>query len=190
MTVGKTADDELAAYCSRSDRVGEIYRGLRGLRDEYAGEIRARYPNIPRRVSGYNLNELLPENGFHVGRALVGSEGTCVTILRADMQLIPDPPCKVMLVIGFDDILAAADAVPDVLPFKPRMLEGMDKELTDQMRRKNFRVEDLKYLPKGAGWLTAQFGGATLEEAEENAQPLMRAFKDAVRRQRHEVGFR
>ena len=50
--------------------------------------MRAEFPDIPRRVSGYNLDQLLPENGFHVARALVGSEGTCVNVLEATVRLV------------------------------------------------------------------------------------------------------
>src|SRR5580692_2785785 len=78
MKVGKTSDVELAEFRRVKDRRGQIYVGLAALRDKYGNLIRQRYPNIPRRVSGYNLNYLLPENGFHVARALVGTEGTCV----------------------------------------------------------------------------------------------------------------
>src|SRR5207248_2581950 len=83
LTVGPTTDAELEAIIAGGGRRGGIYRRLRDLRDRYADLIRARYPAIPRRVSGYNLDELLPERGFHVARALVGSEGTCVTVLEA-----------------------------------------------------------------------------------------------------------
>ncbi len=67
---------------------------MRQLRDRYADEIRKRFPQIPRRVSGYNLDELLPEHGFHVARALVGSEGTCATVLGATLDLMHSPPCR------------------------------------------------------------------------------------------------
>ena len=83
MRVGRTSDAELAIIISEGGRRGEIYAGLKKLRDTYADLIRARYPDIPRRVSGYNLDDLLPENGFHLARALVGSESTLVTILEA-----------------------------------------------------------------------------------------------------------
>ena len=79
--VGKTSDEELEQIIAEGGRRGEIYARLKALRDHYADLIRQRYPNIPRRVSGYNLDQLLPENGFNVARALIGSEGTCVTIL-------------------------------------------------------------------------------------------------------------
>jgi FAD/FMN-containing dehydrogenase len=91
MTVGATTDDEIAAIIARGGRPAQIYAGMRRLRDQYAGEIRRRFPNIPRRVSGYNLDELLPERGFNVARALVGSEGTLVTVLSATLDLMHSP---------------------------------------------------------------------------------------------------
>jgi len=86
MTVGRTSDAELDRLIRAGGRVGQIYSGLASLRDRYAGLIREKFPRIPRRVSGYNLDELLPENGFHVARALVGSEGTCATVLSATLN--------------------------------------------------------------------------------------------------------
>src|SRR5258708_27524503 len=78
MTVGPTGDDaQIESVIAEGGRRGEIYSTLRAIRDQYGHLVRAKYPNIPRRVSGYNLDELLPENGFNVARSLVGTEGTC-----------------------------------------------------------------------------------------------------------------
>src|SRR5204863_760990 len=129
MKVGETSDQELDAIIREGGRQGEIYAGLKSLRDKYGDLVRQRYPNIPRRVSGYNLNFLLPENGFHVARALVGSEGTCVTTLEATCRLVESPPARVLLVVGCRDVYEAADLVPEVLLEKPIGLEGMDNVL-------------------------------------------------------------
>jgi FAD/FMN-containing dehydrogenase len=91
MSVGQTTDGELQSIISKGDRRSEIYRGLMEIRNTYAPLVRERFPKIPRRVSGYNLDELLPENGFHVARALVGTEGTCITVLGAKLRLIESP---------------------------------------------------------------------------------------------------
>jgi FAD/FMN-containing dehydrogenase len=97
ITVGPTSDEELRRILSGGGRPAEIYRQLIQLRERYGDLIRARYPKIPRRVSGYeNLDELLPESGFNVARALVGTESTCVTILRARLNLIKSPPCRIL----------------------------------------------------------------------------------------------
>ena len=100
-------------------RRGQIYRALLELRDRYGDLIRRRYPKIPRRVSGYNLDELLPERGFNVARALVGTESTCVTILQADMILIDRPRARSLLVLGYPDVYRAGDRVPEILEFRP-----------------------------------------------------------------------
>ena len=97
MTVGATADEaELESIIKQGGRRGEIYSTLRGhSRSSTADLIRAKYPHIPRRVSGYNLDQLLPENGFNVARALVGTEGTCVIVLEAKLKLIQSPQHRV-----------------------------------------------------------------------------------------------
>jgi hypothetical protein len=87
MKVGCTSPSDLQVILGAGGRRAEIYRGLTEIRDAYAPLVRERYPRIPRRVSGYNLDELLPENGFHVARALVGTEGTCVTVLAARLKV-------------------------------------------------------------------------------------------------------
>ena len=113
MTVGKTSDAELEAIIRAGGRKGQIYAGLKAIRDRFAPLIREKFPRIPRRVSGYNLDELLPENGFNVARALVGSEGTCVTVLEATLRLTASPPFRRLVCIGFPDAFIAADHVPE-----------------------------------------------------------------------------
>ena len=82
---------EVSGRSARTAR-DQIHAALKQIADQYADLIRQKFPNIPRRVSGYNLNYLLPENGFHVARALVGSEGTCATVLEATCRLVESPP--------------------------------------------------------------------------------------------------
>ncbi|HEY4283192.1 MAG TPA: FAD-dependent oxidoreductase, partial [Chthoniobacterales bacterium] len=98
LRVGKSDQKELDEIISRGGRVGEIYQKLKNLRDRYGELVRKRYPKIPRRVSGYNLDDLLPEKGFQVARALVGTESTCAVILEATLDLIPNPPVRSLLV--------------------------------------------------------------------------------------------
>jgi len=181
MVVGETPPEKLEELCARQDRTGQIYRDLRALRDRYADEIRARSPDIPRRVSGYSLVQLLPEKNFHVARALVGSEGTCVNILRATVNLMYEPPCKTMLVIGWDDICSAADAVPELLGFDPFGLEAIDDLLVDYIKKKKLHEDYLKYLPEGDGWLLMQFAADTADEARAKAEKVQEHLKDHPR---------
>ena len=110
MEVGETSEAELEQIIQQGGRKGEIYKRLKNLRDKYQQLIKEKYPNIPRRVSGYNLDELLPEKNFNVARALVGSEGTCVVITEATLKLMPKPKVKSLLVCGFKDVYEAGHA--------------------------------------------------------------------------------
>jgi FAD/FMN-containing dehydrogenase/Fe-S oxidoreductase len=175
MRVGATSEQELESIIREGGRRGEIYAGLKSICDKYADLIRQRYPNIPRRVSGYNLNYLLPENGFHVARALVGSEGTCVTTLEATCRLVQSPPERVLLVIAYPDIFQCGDHVPEVMAHGPIGLEGIDDFLVECTRRKGINSEGLALLPPGGGWLLAEFGAQTVSEAEDQARRLMRS---------------
>jgi FAD/FMN-containing dehydrogenase/Fe-S oxidoreductase len=174
MRVGRTSDRELEAMVHRPDRRGEIYRGLKALRDRYEELIRQRFPNIPRRVSGYNLDSLLPENGFHVARALVGSEGTCAIVLEATCRLVESPSRRVLLAIGCRDVFECADLVPEILAHGPIGLEGMDRLLVEYTRRKRINAEGVALLPAGAGWLLAEFGSED-GEAESRVRRLLEA---------------
>jgi FAD/FMN-containing dehydrogenase/Fe-S oxidoreductase len=173
--VGHTSDTELEKIVGQGSRRGEIYAGLKRLRDTYSGLIRKRYPKIPRRVSGYNLNYLLPENGFHVARALVGSEGTCVTVLEASCRLVESPPERVLLLIAYPDIFQCADRVPEIMDHDPIGLEGIDELLVEFSRRRHLNPEGLALLPSGGGWLLAEFGATTAAEAESQARALMQS---------------
>ena len=158
---------------SHSARATQIHAALKQIAATYGDQVRQRFPNIPRRVSGYNLNYLLPENGFHVARALVGSEGTCVTILEATCRLVESPPERVLLVVAYPDIYQCADHVPEIMTHKPIGLEGFDELLVGYTRKKGINSEGLALLPKGGGWLMVEFGADTAREAESQARGLM-----------------
>jgi FAD/FMN-containing dehydrogenase/Fe-S oxidoreductase len=175
LRVGKT--DDVDEIIKEGGRRAEIYQQLADLRDRYGDFVRKRFPKIPRRVSGYNLDELLPENGFHVARALVGTESTCCIILEATLELMPDPLARSLLVLGYPDIYQAGDHIPEIRKYKPIGLEGMDDVLIDAMKLKNIHPRDLEVLPKGKGWLIIEFGGNSTEEADAPAKRLMAELK-------------
>ncbi len=158
-------------------RRSEIYKKLLNLRDKYGDLVRQRFPKIPRRVSGYNLDELLPENGFNVARALVGTESTCVVILEATLELIPNPRVRSLLVLGYPDIYQAGDHIPEIRKYKPIGLEGIDNVLVHAMKVKHIHPRDMYIMPKGKGWLLIEFGGDTTEEADAPARKLMEELK-------------
>jgi FAD/FMN-containing dehydrogenase/Fe-S oxidoreductase len=173
MWVGPTTPAELERITATGDRTADIYTGLRQLADTYADEIRARYPDIPRRVSGYNLDQLLPENNFHVARLLVGSESTLVTVLRAELSLVRVPAATSLVLLGFDNICAAADAVPQILEHTPAALEGIDHRLVQLEHSQHLAAAALRELPDGNAWLMVQFNGDTKDDADRAAQAMI-----------------
>src|SRR3984893_8034677 len=175
MKVGETSSDELENIICKGGRSGEIYGQLKGIAATYGDLIRKNFPKIPRRVSGYNLNHLLPENGFHVARALVGSEGTGATVLEATCRLVESPPARVLLVAAYPDIYLCADHVPQIMEHHPIGLEAFDDIMVDASRRKRVNLEGLALLPEGGGWLMVEFGANTAAEAESQAHHLMEA---------------
>lgn len=173
-TLDVGAYDE-AAYdtaAAQGGRLADVLRDLRAIAREHADLVRAHYPDIPRRVSGYNLDELLPEHGFHVARALVGTEGTCAVVTEAVLRLSVSPRHRRLIILGYPDIFAAADAVPSLLRHPLLALEGFDGTLIDQMRARPLNVEHLALLPGGRGWLIAELGA----DAPEAADALADAF--------------
>ncbi|HEY8490088.1 MAG TPA: FAD-linked oxidase C-terminal domain-containing protein [Dehalococcoidia bacterium] len=196
LRVGRTGDGDLERIIAGGGRRGEIYARLRELRDRYADEIRRRFPRIPRRVSGYGLDELLPEHGFHVARSLVGSESTCALTLEATVRLVESPPARVLLVLGYPDIFTAGDHVPEVMASGPVGLEALDDRLTELALAQHLHPRDIALLPEGRGWLLAEFGGRDAAEAEAAAQrladrlrqggspPSVRLFRDPAEQRR------
>jgi FAD/FMN-containing dehydrogenase/Fe-S oxidoreductase len=184
LTVGATSDEEYHSILARGGRIADLYRGMRQIRDRYGDEIRRRFPRIPRRVSGYNLDELLPENGFHIARALVGSEGTLATVLSATLDLVPSPQCRRLVVLGFPDALLAADAVPAILEFHPIGLEGFDSTLLENMRRKQLALREMEMLPPGGGFLLVEFGA----DSDEDVDRLAENFSSAAQKIPHARG--
>lgn len=193
---GRTADNieamEVLLYNGARLRVGKqsvdavdgseqslLVEKLRGIANTYADEIYRTFPQIPRRVSGYSIDQLLPENGFHVARSLVGSEGTLVTMLEATVQLILSPKQRVLLVAGFEDIAIGGDNVPLVLEHKPIGLEGFDERFLRDVQTKQLHLKYLPLIPDGKGWLIAEFGAETSADARNGAEKCAKSLKAA-----------
>ncbi|MEU5607898.1 FAD-binding and (Fe-S)-binding domain-containing protein [Streptomyces sparsogenes] len=144
--------------------------GLRALVDGDLALLRTGFPELPRRISGYALDALLPEKGADVARALTGSEGTLGVLTEATVRLVDAPAARALAVLGYPDESAAAEAAHTLLPHGPLTVEGMAADL----------VAGAEGLPKGGAWLFAEVGGATREEALARARALARAAADAT----------
>jgi FAD/FMN-containing dehydrogenase/Fe-S oxidoreductase len=179
MTVGSiSGEGDLDSIIAQGGRRGAIYSKLRAIRDQYAGLIRAKYPKIPRRVSGYNLDQLLPETGFNVAKSLVGTEGTCMIVLEAKLRLIQSPQHRSLVCLGYRDTFSAADHVPEILPLKPIGLEGFEGSIVDGLRKK--KAPHLELIPEGRGFLLVEFGSNDPVEADEAARQLIDQLKQSA----------
>lgn len=173
MIVGPASESELDKIIRSGGRRGEIYAKLKSIRDRYAQQIRERFPKIPRRVSGYNLDDLLPENGFNVAKALSGTESTCVIMLRAKVRLMYSPPYRALIVIGYPDVFTAGDHACPIRELGPIGLEGFHHKVIDNERRKGAKVKGVDLLPQGDTWLLVEYGGDSQKEANQRARAAM-----------------
>ena len=172
MTLGIEEEDHIEDLLAAGGRKAEIYAGLRELRDRYGDLVRERYPDIPRRVSGYNLDDLLPEKGFNPARALVGSECTCVLVLRAKVRLLPLPPKRSLVVLGYPDSPTAAEHVTEVIDSGPVGLEFFEKGIVENLRKKGFTSAGMGELPEGETFVLIEYGGETQEETDAKGREI------------------
>jgi FAD/FMN-containing dehydrogenase/Fe-S oxidoreductase len=137
--------------------------GLQDVVNANLAVLRTELGRFGRQVSGYSLEHLLPERGFDVARALVGTEGTLAVLLGATVRLVPNPPATVLVALGYPDMATAADAVPALLPFSPVAIEGLDRRIVDVLvaRRGPAAVPEL---PRGNGWLLVELAGTGAAE--------------------------
>ena len=158
LDLGPTDDPEYARLTALGGETARIHSGMREIGRRYAGLVHERFPDIPRRVSGYNLDELTPEKGWNTARALVGTESTCAVVTEITVVLSTSPRHRRMVVVGYDDVFAAADAVPSLLHHPLLGLEGLDDVLIGQMLAADLNTASIPLLPPGRGWLIAELG--------------------------------
>ena len=148
LVLGEVSEEELRRRMAAPDPEGRIYRAVARLREEYADEIRARYPAYWRRVAGYNLNELVGvgikpgswaggdgrPRPLSLARLVVGSEGTLCTIVEARVRLVPRPRHTALSVIHYRDLLEALESSQAILETGPYAVELTDKMILDLAR--------------------------------------------------------
>ncbi|HVY25722.1 MAG TPA: FAD-binding and (Fe-S)-binding domain-containing protein [Polyangiaceae bacterium] len=182
LELGWMNDAELKERSAAPGREGRLFDELKRFRDRHEDRIRG-MPQLPRRVSGYNLDWLLPdERGrFNLARSLVGSEGTCVTMLEAKVRLVDDYRERLVVALGYEDVFSAGDHVPAVLEFMPLAVEGMDHLLYQHVVDKHLPQERyLNALPEGKAWLLIELGSNDERELEQRAAQLMRRLQSSV----------
>ncbi|MEU5645257.1 FAD-binding and (Fe-S)-binding domain-containing protein [Streptomyces milbemycinicus] len=142
------------------------------LLDDNLAAVRTELGRIPRQVSGYQLQHLLPEHGRHAARALVGTEGTCAVVTRATIRLRPLPAATTLLALGYRDVVDAARDVPVILHHRPTAVEGMDEAIVATLRHRR-GPQAVTGLPEGAAWLYVELDGTDQADADRRAAELL-----------------
>ncbi|MFJ4535307.1 FAD-binding and (Fe-S)-binding domain-containing protein [Streptomyces tibetensis] len=156
--------------------VTRLEADLKRLVGENLAPIRTELGRVPRQVSGYQLQHLLPENGFDLARALVGTEGTCAVVTAATVRLVATAQASTLLTLGYDDVVAAAEDVPEILRFSPSAVEGMDEAIVATMRARR-GADSVTGLPEGRAWLYVELEGDDQAEVHSRAGALLDALK-------------
>ncbi|MET9237366.1 FAD-binding and (Fe-S)-binding domain-containing protein [Streptomyces cellulosae] len=170
---GTTADNvrTLSVITARGERLrpGPGWAGapesLRPLVQGELARLRTGFPDLPRRISGYAVDALLPENRADVARSLCGSEGTLAVLTEAELTLVRAPRARALAVLAYADESGAAQAAAGLLPYGPLTVEGMAADL----------VPSAADLPRGGAWLFVEAGGDTEAEARAAAEAIVRA---------------
>ncbi|MFK0061984.1 FAD-binding and (Fe-S)-binding domain-containing protein [Streptomyces werraensis] len=170
---GTTADNvrTLSVITARGERLrpgpgwAGAPAGLRALVKGESARLRTGFPDLPRRISGYAVDALLPENRADVARSLCGSEGTLAVLTEAELTLVRAPRARALAVLAYADESGAAQAAAGLLPYRPLTVEGMAADL----------VPSAAGLPRGGAWLFVEAGGDTGAEARAAAEAIVRA---------------
>ncbi|MFE4833862.1 FAD-binding and (Fe-S)-binding domain-containing protein [Arthrobacter sp. NPDC056691] len=153
-------------------RAAALTDSLKELAHSNLAGFRTELGRIQRQVSGYHLANLLPEKGYNVARALVGSEGTCVIVTGARMKLVPKPASALLVCLGYADVVDAARDINTILEFSPAAVEGIDQAIVDTMRFRRGAGAVLG-LPEGKAWLYVDLDGDNPAEVEAEANRLV-----------------
>ncbi|MFC7131481.1 FAD-binding and (Fe-S)-binding domain-containing protein [Haloferax chudinovii] len=132
-TLGETDLDELR---ERADSDGtllqRVYAEVVRIVDDEAEEVRARFPELKRNVSGYNFDVLVEEaetGTVNLARLMAGSEGTLAVVTEATVALEPVPVTKSVSLLFYESVLDAVTDVQYVLEHDPAAVELIDDVL-------------------------------------------------------------
>ncbi|MFD5126391.1 FAD-binding and (Fe-S)-binding domain-containing protein [Streptomyces olindensis] len=159
-----------------ADHIARLEADVRRLIEDNLAPVRTELGRIPRQVSGYQLHHLLPENGFDMARALVGTEGTCAVVTAATVRLVATAQASTLLTLGYDDVVDAAEDVPEILRWNPTAVEGMDEAIVATMRARR-GPDSVTGLPDGRAWLYVELDGDDQATVDARAAELLDVLK-------------
>jgi FAD/FMN-containing dehydrogenase/Fe-S oxidoreductase len=182
---GALSAADLAGRAGQPTLEGTICRELPLLAERNAAAIATGYPRFWRQSGGYRLDRLPGRGGpggMDLARFLVGSEGTLVTVVAAEVALVPAPRHRVIAVGHFTSTEAAIEATGDALACEPAAVELIDRAILELARTK-LEYRELSSILSGdpGALMFVTFFGDTEDEAAAGLDRL-----DALwRRHRH-----
>jgi FAD/FMN-containing dehydrogenase/Fe-S oxidoreductase len=155
-----------------------IYAAVNRILEEDGDEIEARYPDLKRNVSGYNLDWLVAEakdGTVNLARLLCGSEGTLAVVTAVEIDLEPVPGEKAMALLAYENLIDAMEDVEPILEHEPAAIEVLDDVLIDLARdTEEFGGLVESMLPAGAdAVLLVEFYADSESEGEEAVADLL-----------------
>jgi FAD/FMN-containing dehydrogenase/Fe-S oxidoreductase len=154
------------AHTTQDGYCAGLVRKLIELGQREADEIERRFPQLLRRVGGYNINEIANTKSANIARLLVGSEGTLAFFTRLQLELQPIPPHKVLGVCHFPTFHQAMDSAQHIVKLDPSAVELVDRTMIDLSREiPMFRATVDRFVQgKPEALLLVEFAGEDLNE--------------------------
>lgn len=171
--------NEFAEKCALENREGIIYRQMASIRSTYTNDILTQFPHIPRRVSGYNLDELVKPWPFNLSKLITGSEGSLGIVLKAKLKICSKPKLTSLCVLHFDALLDSMRHVTEILSFAPMAVELIDAKILAMARLHPATQKKLGWLqgsPEAV--LAVEFTGSSIEELDNK----LHTFADQMRK--------
>ena len=180
-------DGEIAAMGRGDGLVPSLYRRLPEIGAAYRDEVLARFPKILRRVSGYNLDELV-RNGDRFGagystepgplnlsRVIVGCEGTLAVVTEAKLRIVRSPAAKGILIVHFRSVFEAVEAAETIVSTGPSAAELIDEFILGSARANPAFADKLSWVePDAQAVMVVEYYGEAPGEVDGKLNRLRR----------------
>jgi FAD/FMN-containing dehydrogenase/Fe-S oxidoreductase len=185
-----------ASLAHLTDTQSALVSGLLDLGRNSADTVKNGFPDLMRRVGGYNVDALLPggpprgewakatmgkaQTHPNLAHLLVGSEGTLAFSTRLELDLSPLPKHKTLGICHFPTFYEAMDATQHIVKLGPAAVELADATMIDLARDiPMFRATIERFIQGSpAAVLLVEFAGDDPEANLANLKQLVELMAD------------
>lgn len=126
---------------STATNEGKIYDTVQEIRKEYQKDIEKHFPKIPRRVSGYNLDELIKDEPLNICKLIVGSEGSFGIATEIKVRITKKKEGTGLILLHFNNMIEGLKKIEEILSYFPYAVEMIDDKIIE-MSKKSPQVKD------------------------------------------------